>query len=183
MKEGKRMKKTKEEGDFKAIEELCAQTWEPLYRYVYYRVQNREEAEDITQETYLKAIDHLRSVNSSIRSDMAFLKTVSLNILRDKWRKGKRQGICLNIDDIKIQETAAEDSAVTNEQREAITNALNMLNKDQSLVIELRIIKGYSVAETGKIMKRTPGAVRVLQYRALQALSKILKKSYEQEDI
>jgi len=176
MMEGKRLKKTKEEGEFKAIEKLCAQTWEPLYRYVYFRVQNREEAEDITQETYLKAIDYLKKGNLPVKSDLAFLKKVSLNLLRDKWRKGKRQGVFLSIDDIKFQETAAEDSALTNEQREIITDALSKLGNDQRLVIELRIIKGYSVAETGKIMKRTSGGVRILQYRALKALNGILRK-------
>jgi RNA polymerase sigma-70 factor (ECF subfamily) len=183
MNEEKRLKKTKEEGDFKAVEELCAKTWEPLYRYVYFRVQNREEAEDITQEAYLKAIDYLRRSNMPIKSDLAFLKTVSLNILRDKWRKAKRQGTLLNIDDIKLQETEGTDSTLLKEQREIILNALKRLVNDQRQVIELRIIKGYSVAETGKIMKRTPGAVRILQYRALKTLNVIIKKSFEQEDL
>lgn len=175
MLEKKKMEETKED-DNKTIEALCIKTWEPLYRFVYFRVQNREEAEDITQETYLKAICYLRNIRSPITSDLAFLKTVSLNILRDRWRRKKRQGICLNIDDIKIQETAAEDSAITNEQREIIINALDMLSEDQRLVIELRIVEGYTVADTSRIMKRSPGAVRILQYRALQALNKILEK-------
>ena len=38
-------------GDHKSIEQICLTTWEPLYRFIYYKVQNREEAEDITQET------------------------------------------------------------------------------------------------------------------------------------
>ncbi|WP_243120828.1 hypothetical protein [Pelotomaculum sp. FP] len=46
------------EGDFRSIEQICLATWEPLYRFIYFKVQNREEAEDITQETYVKT--HLR---------------------------------------------------------------------------------------------------------------------------
>lgn len=41
-------------GDRDAIEKICLDTWEPLYRFIYYKVQNREEAEDITQETYIR---------------------------------------------------------------------------------------------------------------------------------
>ncbi|NLZ94572.1 MAG: RNA polymerase sigma factor [Bacteroidales bacterium] len=178
MLDNKRSKDTKE-GNFKSIEELCANTWEALYRFVYYRVQNREEAEDITQETYLKAISYLKNGDSSIKSVIAFLKTVALNILRDKWRRLKRQAICLNIDDISPEETATEDDTQINEQREIINSALNMLTVEQQFVIKLRIIKGYSVSETAGIMRKSKGAVRVLQYRALQALNKILKKSFE----
>ncbi|MGI6085794.1 MAG: RNA polymerase sigma factor [Acetivibrionales bacterium] len=178
MLDNKKQKYTKER-DTKAIEELCANTWEELYRFVYYRVQNREEAEDITQETYMKAISYLKNDNSSIRSDIAFLKTVSLNILRDKWRKSKRQGTCLNIDDISPVETAANDDTQISEHREIIISALNMLTEEQQFVIKLRIIKGYSVDETAGIMKKSKGAVRALQYRALHALNEILKKSFE----
>lgn len=178
MLDDKRLKETKEKNS-KAIEELCAHTWEALYRFVYYKVQNREEAEDITQETYLKAISYLRTGNSSIKSVIAFLKTVSLNILRDRWRKSKRQGTCLNIDDISPEETATDDDIRINEQQEIIIGALKMLTKEQRFVIKLRIIKGYSVSETAGIIKKSKGAVRLLQYRALQALNEILKKSYE----
>lgn len=176
MLDDKRQKETKEDNS-KAIEELCTHTWESLYRFVYYRVQNREEAEDITQETYLNAISYLRRGNSSIKSVIAFLKTVSLNILRDKWRRDKRQGVCLNIDDINPEETATDDDTQINEQREIIINSINMLTEDQRHVITLRIIKGYSVSETAEIMRKSKGAVRQLQYRALQVLNEILKKS------
>lgn len=50
------------EGDRKAIEKLCLATWESLYRFIYYKVQNREEAEDITQETYVKTLNSLQRI-------------------------------------------------------------------------------------------------------------------------
>ena len=59
------MKKA-QEGDLKAIEELCSSTWESVYRFIYFKVQNRQEAEDITQETYVKALSHLRRSNIKI---------------------------------------------------------------------------------------------------------------------
>lgn len=66
-------------GDLKSIEEICANTWEPLYRYIYYKVQNREEAEDITQETFVKAISYMQKGSTRIEKYISFLKTVSLN--------------------------------------------------------------------------------------------------------
>lgn len=161
--------------DEKSIEELCDTTWEPLYRFVYYKVQNREEAEDITQETYIKAISYMQKNNVKIDKFISFLKTVSLNVLRDKWRKGKRQGTSIDIDNINPEEAAVEDHAEMMVEREVIQNALKQLNEGQRTVINLRILSGYSVTETAKKMNKTESNVRVLQYRALQNLAKILK--------
>jgi RNA polymerase sigma-70 factor (ECF subfamily) len=163
----------------KLIEQLCSGTWEVLYRFVYFKVQNREEAEDITQETYFKALSYMKK--NTVKADklINFLKTVSLNVLRDKWRSNKRTGgLVINIEHINPEETAVEDPTEDFVQREIVQNALKLLKEEQSLVIDLRIIKGYSVAETAKQMNKTESNVRVLQYRALQKLSAILKNDY-----
>jgi len=96
--------------DAMSIEKLCESTWEQLYRFVYFKVQNREEAEDITQETYIKAITYIRRNNVKIDKFISFLKTVSLNVIRDKCRKGKRQGLVINFDEISSVEYIVEDS-------------------------------------------------------------------------
>jgi RNA polymerase sigma-70 factor, ECF subfamily len=164
--------------DEKSIEQLCSDTWESLYRFVYYKVQNREEAEDITQETYIKAISYIKKNNVKIDKVISFLKTVSLNVLRDKWRKGKRSGTAVNLDDINQEEASVDDTIEDMVQREVIQNALKQLNEEQRTVIELRILKGYSVADTARKMDKKETNVRVLQYRALQNLNKILKDEY-----
>lgn len=159
----------------KSIEQLCSATWETIYRYVYFKVQNREEAEDITQETYIKAISYIQKNDVKIDKFVSFLKTVSLNVIKDKWRKGKRQGSALNIDDINPKEISIEDHTQVMAQREIIQTALNFLNEEQRTVIDLRILKGYSVADTAKQMDKSEGNIRVLQHRALQNLTKIIK--------
>jgi RNA polymerase sigma-70 factor (ECF subfamily) len=164
--------------DPKSIEQLCSVTWEPLYRFVYFKVQNREEAEDITQETYIKTISYIRKNNVKIDNFISFLKTVALNVLRDRWRVSKRQGTAVNFDDINPKETAIEDATEDMVRRDMIKNALNKLSEDQRTVIDLRILKGYSVADTAKRMDRKESTVRVMQYRAIQNLTEILKNEY-----
>lgn len=161
--------------DEKSIEELCTSTWEPLYRFIYYKVQNRQEAEDITQETYMKALTYIQKNNTKIDKHIGFLKTVSLNVLRDKWRKSKRQGKIIDIEAINPEEAAVEDSTEANARHDAVQTALNSLKEEYRTVVELRILQGYSVAETAKIMNKQEGAVRVLQYRALQKLAAVLR--------
>ncbi len=163
--------------DISFIEELCASTWKDVYRFIYYKVGNREEAEDITQETYAKALDFLQRESAVIDNYSNFLKTVAMNILRDQWRKKKRMGVQLNIEDINREELTMEDFAEASARRELIESALDNLNVEQRRVIELRIMKGYTTAETARVLNKKEANIRVIQYRALKALADILKSS------
>lgn len=161
--------------DLNAIEEICSSTWEAVYRFIYYKVQNRQEAEDITQETYVRALSHLQNSKVKIEKYAGFLKTVSLNILRDKWRKKRSEGSNIDLEAINPMEVSVEDTTEASAQKALIRNALNSLNEEQRAIIELRIIKGYSTAECARIMNKKEGTIRVIQYRALKILAEILK--------
>jgi RNA polymerase sigma-70 factor (ECF subfamily) len=161
-------------GDPGAIEQICLATWEPLYHFIYYKVQNREEAEDITQETYVKTLTYLQKQNTPPDNFLAYMKTVAFNVLRDRWRQKKRRGITVNIDEINLEDMAGQDPHKAVAQRLQLENAMKKLSAEQRAIIDLRIIKGHSVAETAKIVGKTEAAVRSSQYRALQALSRLL---------
>jgi len=165
------------EGDLKSIEDICEQTWEPLYRYIYYKVQNREEAEDITQETYVKSLSYPKLNKIEFKEYIAFFKTVAMNIIKDRWRQNKTRGTNINIDSIAQNEASVEDISDITTQQLFIKSSLDKLNEDQRKVVELRIIKGYSVSETAEIMDKKEGNIRVLQYRALKDLVDIMTEN------
>jgi RNA polymerase sigma-70 factor (ECF subfamily) len=169
------------DGDLKAIEKICFATWEPLYRFIYYKVQNREEAEDITQETYVKTLNYLKKNKLPQENFLGFMKTVSLNIIRDRWRKKKRRGVLVNFQEINPEETACSAKENDIAQRLLLESALAKLSQEQQTILDLRIIKGYSVAETAKLLRKTEGAVRTAQYRALQALAKIMDETDQRD--
>jgi len=162
------------EGDLKSIEQICLATWDPLYRFIYFKVQNREETEDITQETYVKMLTYMQKHDAPKDNLLGFMKTVALNVLRDRWRQKKRRGVPVNFEEINPEETSSMDQQNAITQRLQIENALTKLSTDQRAVLDLRINKGYSVAETAKRVGKTAAAVRTSQYRALQALAHIL---------
>jgi len=166
--------KKAKEGDPEAIEKLCIATWEPLYRFIYYKVQNREEAEDITQETYVKTLNYLQRNKIPQERLLGFLKTVSLNVIRDRWRKKKRGGVFLDFLEINSEERVREDQQNEIAQRLMLEAALAKLSREQQNILRLRIIQGYSAAEAAKLVGKTESAVRTAQYRALQALAQIL---------
>ena len=165
-----------------SIEELCESTWKDLYRFIYYRVQNREEAEDITQETYTRAIDYINRTREKITNYSGFLKMISLNIIRDNWRVKQRRGANINIEDVNPEVLSAEDFAGASDDRAVIETTLASLTKEQQTVITLRILKGYSCAETAKIMNKKEGTIRVIQYRAIKRLAQILKDLNDKEE-
>ncbi len=173
--DAKTLKKA-QEGDLSAVEEVCSATWEPLYRFIYMRVQNREEAEDITQETYVKSLSNLHKYDFEPENFSNFLKTVALNVLKDRWRKNKRRKEIEFIDEIRFSEAAFNDTSETSTNRLLIEKALNNLSEEQRNIIVLRIVKGYSVAETAQMTGKSPANVRVIQYRALKELASILEK-------
>ncbi|MCC2684412.1 MAG: polymerase, sigma-24 subunit, subfamily [Paenibacillaceae bacterium] len=158
----------------KSIEEICTATWESLYRFVYFKVQNRQEAEDTTQETYVKAYSHLQSGKVAPDKYIAFLKTIALNLIRDSWRRKKRRGPSIDVESVDPAHFAVEDHTEESAQRQAVQEALAQLNEDQRTVIELRILKGYSVADTAKLMGKQEVAIRVIQHRALKQMASLL---------
>jgi RNA polymerase sigma-70 factor (ECF subfamily) len=165
------------ESETSSIDDICTSTYEALYRFVYFKVQNRQEAEDITQETYVKALSHIRKSGIQIEKHISFLKTVSLNVLRDRWRSKKHRGAYVGLEAINPEETAVDDPTDESLQREEIQEALSRLSEELRNVVVLRIIKGYSVAESAEILHKKEGNIRVMQYRALKNLAEILKSN------
>ncbi|NLM84500.1 MAG: RNA polymerase sigma factor [Clostridiales bacterium] len=163
-----------EEG-LKFAAEVCRQTWEPLYRYVYHKVQNREEAEDITQETYIRSLAYPKFREIGRAEYLAFFKAVAANLVKDRWRRNKKRGIQVGFD-AAANLAFTEDPAEAVGERMLVEQALKTLSAEQRKVVELRIIRGYSVSETARMMGLKAGHVRVLQYRALKNLAVILSK-------
>ncbi|MFY9473818.1 MAG: sigma-70 family RNA polymerase sigma factor, partial [Tepidanaerobacteraceae bacterium] len=85
--------------------------------------------------------------------------------------------VSVNFREINPAEAAYVDKQNDIAQRLVLENALAELSQEQRAIIDLRIIKGYSVAETAKLLGKTEGAVRTAQYRALKALAQILDET------
>jgi RNA polymerase sigma-70 factor (ECF subfamily) len=153
-------------GDRKAFEQLCDLTWRQLYQFVYHKVQNREEAEDVTQEAYSRTLRSLPTGYSAGKF-MAYLQTAALNVIRDQWRRSQTRDRKATLLQPTLTEPDPTDSIA---DRELVARALERLPEDYRTVITLRILTGLSTAETAERMGRTEGSVRTLQYRAIQAL-------------
>ncbi len=152
-------------------EEWCDRTRPRVYRYIYGLVQDRERAEDLTQETYARV---LRASSPSETKSEAYLRAVALNLVRDEWRRDKARGIPVPLEPFEgLLESSSEDPYVTL-LADHVRELMGRLPQEQRQVLELRIILGLSRGETAVKMGKTEAAVRGLQYRALQNLRQLL---------
>ena len=134
--------------------------WPDLYRYVYHYVQNRQEAEDLAQEAFSRVITRRGDEPLPTRQ---YLFTAAHNLIRDRWRR--KAGVLLPLEE-RFLERADNDEVMQTRVQEM----LDQLPPDYRAVLELRIVQGYSRAETAQRLERTEDAIRSMQYRALQLL-------------
>ena len=150
------------------LERVYARYLRPIYHYLYTRVGNREDAEDLSSETFLKASCHL-DLSRSEASIAAWLFTVAKTVLADHWRRCYRYGALLPLDELPVDPTA--DTLIAPAQRSElehqVANILASLPQRHRRVLELRFLDGCSVLETAQELGVTPGNAKVLQHRAL----------------
>lgn len=154
-------------------EQIWRDHWKEIYSFIFYRVQNRQEAEELTQETFLKALRSPVLRQAKIQSIPALLKTVARNLIIDNWRHQKRS-IPVQIFDhnvvVKSSEKGPEEMFLLVEQSEELKQILKGLSPDQQQVIQYRLIEQLSIKETAERMNKPEGTIKTLQYRAIQAV-------------
>lgn len=159
-------------GDRLALDELCRREWRPVYGLLYRAVQNPAEAQDLTQEVFLRALRSFDRYEITDTPFHAYLTTIAKNLLRDRWRRNRlRQSTTLDaIAELPARDLGPEPLALAGIEREQIAAALMDLPEDYRQVIKLRVIDGLPAREVGELMGRHPDAIRQLQRRALLAL-------------
>lgn len=164
-------------GDRRALEELCHREWRSVYALFYAAVQDRAEAQDLTQEVFLRALGALGHFREGEAPFRAFLKVIARNLLRDRWR-GRRPG---PVDLALVGELPSADADLAEAlgaeaERAQLLLVLGALPDDYQAVVRLRLIEGRSGAETAAILGRSPAAARQLLHRALGALRAALQQ-------
>jgi RNA polymerase sigma factor (sigma-70 family) len=156
------------------LEGVFTRYLDPVYRFLYSRVGNREDAEDLTSEVFLKATKQLDQ--SRPEASMAkWLFTVAQTVLADHWRQYYRSGAPLPLDESRAADIPepAHGSAPTERSEALVAQVLDRLPERYRQVLELRFLQGYSIQETAREMKVSPDNVKVIQHRALAKAVKV----------
>lgn len=167
-------------GDRAALEELCRSEWPAVYRVVAARVTGRQEAEDVTQEVFLRALRHLDGYRTTSGSFRPYLIAVAQNLVRDRWRSERRVHFTdADVDTLETPERGPEAAALAAEERSTLVAALASLPAAYQSVLRLRLLEGRTSVDAAHVLNRTPESVRQLQHRALVALRNELEQTQE----
>ena len=165
-------------GDHEAFGELYDRYVDVVYRYIYYRVSNPTLAEDLTSETFLRALRRISSYTWQGRDFGAWLVTIARNLIADHFKSGRYRMEVATSDLVEAgadrSEDGPENEVLTSITNEALLEAVKRLNPEQQECVSLRFLQGMSVAETAAIMGKNEGAIKALQYRAVKSLSRLL---------
>ncbi|MGB8983764.1 MAG: sigma-70 family RNA polymerase sigma factor [Anaerolineales bacterium] len=164
-------------GNSEAFGQLYDAYMERIYRFVYFRVEDQQTAEDITSQVFLKAWNNLDRFQFSRTPYLAWLYTIAHNAVIDHYRTRK---VSTALDDVRLSQPdhaeAVENDIDLSVEMQSVRAAMQALTDDQQKVLTLKFIEGMSNTEIARHLGKREGAIRALQMRGLQALAKQLEE-------
>ena len=144
-----------------------------LFRFALYRTSDRQIAEDVASEVFVKLIDALRAGRGPQQTVRGWLFGVASNLIAEHFRKAPREAA-------ELHEGLAMTGTVSGEVETRLRNAqvaraLTTLTREQQDVLSYRFGAGYSLDETAAAMGKNTNTVKQLQFRAVAALKRQLE--------
>jgi RNA polymerase sigma-70 factor (ECF subfamily) len=149
--------------------ELYEINFERVYAYIVRRVGNRTETEDLTSEVFHQALANLQRFEWRGIPFAAWLFRIAANLIRDRWQHTNREQIADEPDQIESVPASNVDIEEV-ERRATLFRLVNTLPADQQRVVVLRFVEQKSIKEVAREIRKTEGAVKQLQFRALTSL-------------
>jgi RNA polymerase sigma-70 factor (ECF subfamily) len=153
-----------------------------IYRFVFFKVNNKEEAEDITSSVFLKSWDYIQSSELIDYKTLKYLLyKVARNLVIDHYRKRSKQQKVIYDKDISNFDIVDKSQDIIGQAELAadfkfIEKKLFDLKDEYREVIILRYLNELSIAEIADILEKSTGNIRVLLFRALKALREVINQ-------
>ena len=151
---------------------------ERVYRHVYYRVSNHADAEDITQEVFTRAWKAIGRYKRTGAPFAAWLITIAGNLVADHYKHRQKMPVTDAGYDNAPGEPTADPAGMAeiSFSNAVIKKAVLKLKGDKQTVIMMHFIDGFNYEEIARTLKKSEGTIRVIQYRALTDLRKMLAR-------
>lgn len=163
-------------GDSSAFGVLYDHYQPMIYRFALIKVGRREEAEDLTHQVFLSAWQNIRRYKNLGHPFSSWLYQIARNQVVDHYRS-KKKDISLDDGDPELFISSATTEPIDISVKLAVEKvfiAIKKLNPEYGDVIMLRFIEDISLRDTAKTLKKTEGAIKLMQHRAIKELRKIL---------
>ncbi len=157
--------------DQEALAEVHDRYYDSIYRYIAFRVNDTPTAEDLTSEVFLRFLNALRDKTAPQNTLRGWLFGVASRVLKEHYRQKKRDGFTLLHDDIPSKEHGLDHQVDTILRDENLQAVMQGLTEDQQNVLALRFGFGMPIQEVADTMGKSEGSIKMLQARAIAAIS------------
>jgi RNA polymerase sigma-70 factor (ECF subfamily) len=146
-----------------------------VYRFVRYRLYDEQISEDIASEVFMRLLDALHKKGGPNKDVRSWLIGTASNLVNDHLRRQYRHRTETLSDDDRIPMPGSpEESLEANIQNLQLQQAIQKLTPEQQEVLALRFAGEYNLEQTALAMKKTINAVKALQFRAVEALKRLM---------
>lgn len=163
-------------GDTDAFADLFEMTLPSIFRYLYGRCGDATLAEDLAQDSYIRAMRAVRTSFTGGSSEfVAWMIRIARNRFLDHVKSGRvRWEVVVDELPVALARGDPEMEALNNVDGLGLRRALRRLTSEQQEIVFLRFFQGLQISEVAQVTGRTEGAVKALQFRALRALQRLL---------
>ncbi len=164
------------QGDHDAFGMLYDHYHTAVYRFLFYRTRSVTLAEDLTSETFFRALRSMANFRWQGKDFGAWLMTIARNLATDHFKAGRTR-LELTTEDMGLHDDAAdgpENEVLAGITNELLLKALSQLPDEQRDCVVMRFLQGMSIAETAAVLGRSDGAIKQLQLRGVRNLAKLL---------
>jgi len=164
------------QGDSEAFGQLYDHYHAGVYRFLYYRVGSVPLAEDLTAETFFRALRSMSSFRWQGKDFGAWLMTIARNLTTDHFKAGRTrlESTTQDMSTLDTTTEGPEGAVLTSLTNEALLAALSELPTEQRDCLVMRFLQGRSITETAEVLGRSAGAVKQLQLRGVRKLAEVL---------
>jgi RNA polymerase sigma-70 factor (ECF subfamily) len=174
----RRLVERAQQGDRQALEELYLLHFDRIYSYLHLSVGNRHDAEDLTNQTFVKMLESIDRFEWRKVPISAWLFRIAHNLAMDHFRAGRRwQPEEEPPEPADAVAHSAEDEALQSIGRQSMLELIEGLSQDQQQVLTLKFVFNFSNGDAATILGKTEGAIKSLQHRALASLQRQLAKA------
>ncbi len=163
-------------GDSEAFGMLYDHYQGSVYRFLFYRTRASTLAEDLTSETFFRALRNMQNFRWQGKDFGAWLMTIARNLATDHFKAGRTR-LEMTTEDMGLHDDSTEgpeNAVLSSLTNELLLKALTELPTEQKDCLIMRFLQGMSIAETASVLGRSEGAVKQLQLRGVRNLAKLM---------
>lgn len=149
-----------------------------VYRFVYARVHERSLAEDITEEVFFSALKAMPAYRYSGACFSSWLYRIAANAVTSHYRRARNEVDLETVADLAAPTESVVDAVVRRDRSRQIWQAIDRLPSRQREAMRLKFSADLSLEDVGRVMGTSPGAIKLLIYRAVQELRRELGPAY-----